>query len=285
MAKQKQPDTMGTVDFGKLIEELAPLNNQWRDGSQSDKALALWGMGDLLLSSGANPSDKLLWELQGRSYLTRITLRYALIVRRSWKTRSELEKLIHGLRSFTVFREALPFLKGDREGINETTYRQVVSLLSSSDTKTAIAYLKKLKAKKIGRRHQKGVSSDRVQNHSINFLKALSQLEATALIEDFAGSNDALVRLSQIVVAIATDEPIAGWPLATVMLPERLSLLSDPLRLVVQGGRSSLSAFRKTVSAERLMQAADLLNSLRSVETLAEWRRRRGVKFSFAKAG
>ena len=282
MAKQTGPIKNETVDLGNLIEHLGPLNNQWRDGNQAEKALALWEMGEVLLSTVSDPTDKLLWELQGRSYLTRITLRYALIVRRGWKPRSELEKLIHGLRSFSVFREALPFLKGDREGIDETTYRQVVSFLSSPDTRAAIAYLKKLKSKKIGRRHQRGVSAAGIQEHAREFQQALSQLEATAFADEVAEPADSLIRLSQIAVAIATEEPITGWPLDSSALPERLSSVAEPLRLAVQGGRSALSAFRKAVGAERLMQAADLLNSLRSAETLAEWRRRRGVKLSFA---
>ena len=284
MPKQAKPNASGTVDLGRLIEQLGPLNNQWRDGSQAEKALALWEMGEVLLRSVSDPTDKLLWEIQGRSYLTRITLRYALIVRRGWRTRGELERLIRGLRSYTVFREALPFLKGNREGIDETTYRQVVSLLSNPDTRAAIAYLKKLKAKKIGRQHQKGSGGAGIQEHARNFLQALPQLEAAAFADDLAEPADALIRLSQITVAIATEEPIAEWPLASAALPERLSSLAEPLRLAIQGGRSALSAFRKAVGAERLMQAADLLNSLRSGETLAERRRRRGAKLSLKAA-
>jgi len=283
MTKQKTQNTTEAVDLGQLIEKLGPLNNQWRDGSQAEKALALWEMGEALLKSVSDPADKLLWEIQSRSYLTRITLRYALIVRRGWKTRGELEKLTHGLRSYTIFREALPFLKGDREGIDETTYRQVVSQLSSTDTKAAIAYLKKLKAKKIGRRQHRGVSAAGIRESASDFLQALSNLEAAASADDAAEPADALVPLSQIAVAIATEEPIAGWPLASTVLPERLSSVAEPLRQAVQSGRSALSAFRKAVGAERLMQAADLLNSLRSTESLAEWQTRRGIKFQPAK--
>lgn len=283
MTKQTTPNATGTVDLGRLIEQLGPLNNQWRDGSQAEKALALWEMGEVLLNSVSKPTDKLLWELQGRSYLTRITLRYALIVRRGWRTRGELERRIRGLRSFTVFREALPFLKGDREGIDESTYQQVVSLLSSPDTQVAIAYLKKLKAKKIGRRQQRGVSAATAQENARNFLQAISQLEAAAL-DNVVEPSEALIRLSQIAVAIATEEPITGWPLDSVVVPEQLSSIAEPLRLAVQGGRSVLSASRKAVGAERLMQAADLLNSLRSAETMAEWRGRRGAKLSLASA-
>jgi hypothetical protein len=282
--KQAKPNAISFFDLGRLIEQLGPLNNQWRDGSQAEKALALWEMGEVLLRSVSDPTDKLLWEIQGRSYLTRITLRYALIVRRSWKTRGELERLIQGLRSFTVFREALPFLKGDREGIDEATYDRVVSLLSNPNTQAATAYLKKLKAQKIGRHHQRGASAVGIQGQASNFLQALSQLEATALADEIAESAEALVRLSQIAVAIATDESINGWQVDSAALPERFLSIAESLRLAAQGGRSSLAAFRKAVGTERLMQAADLLNSLRSAETLAEWRRRRGAKLSLKAA-
>jgi hypothetical protein len=282
--KQANANAISKIDLGQLIEHLGPLNNQWRDGSQAEKALALWEMGEVLLNSVADPSDKLLWEIQGRSYLTRITLRYALIVRRGWPSRGELEKLIRGLRSYTVFREALPFLKGNREGIDEATHDRVVSPLSNPDTQAAMAYLKKLKAQKIGRQHQRGVSAAGLQEHASDFLQALSQLEATVLADEVTESDESLIRLSQIAVAIATVESVKGWQVDSAALPGQFSSIAEPLRLATQGGRSAVGAFRKAVGTERLMQAADLLNSLRSAETLAEWRRRRGVKLSFATA-
>jgi hypothetical protein len=194
-----------------------------------------------------------------------------------------LEKLTYGLRSYTVFREALPFLKGDREGVDEATYRQVVSLLNSPDTRAAMAYLKKLTAVKIRRRHHRGISAAGIQEHASNFLQALSYLEAAASANDGAEPVDALVPLSQIAVAIATEEPITGWPLTSAATPERLSSIVEPMRQAVQSGRSPLSAFRNALGAERLMQAADLLNSLRSTELLAEWQTRSVIKFQPAK--
>lgn len=278
MPKPAKQTPNNTSDLGQLIERLGPLNNQWRDGSQAEKALTLWEMGDTLLKAVANPSDKLLWELQGCSYLTRITLRYALIVRRGWPDRHELATLLTGLQSYTVFREALPFLKGDREGIDEATYNQVLAQLRNPDTAMAIAYLKKLKAKKIGRKQQRGVSAAGVQEHAQRFRQALTELETAASEGTVTEPADALIHVSQLALALATDEPITSVSLASVTLPERLCSLAQPLRLAVQSGRPAVAAFRKAVGAERLMQAADLLNSLRSAETLAEWQRRRGVK-------
>src|SRR2546423_15688658 len=117
------------VDFGALIEQLGPLNNRWRRSPPSEKVLTLWAMGEVLLMAHPNPSDSLLWEIQKRSYIPRVVLRYALIVRRSWPNRQDLEALVTDLRSYTVFREALPFLKGKREGIDDATYLRVLGLL------------------------------------------------------------------------------------------------------------------------------------------------------------
>lgn len=281
MKKQSDQASPQSVNLGSLIEQLGPLNNRWRDGSQAEKVLTLWDMGEVLLTSAPNPSDALLWEIQNRSYLTRNLLRYALIVRRSWEDRNRLEKLTRGLRNFTVFREALPFLKGDREGINDDTFVQVVTHLSNPDTRAAVQYLKNLKAQKIGRQHKKGVGVTAIQDQAVHFDRALSELENEAVqgsSTKATSSADALIALSQVTMAIATGDEIKELPTAIANAPDRLSSLAEPLIIAARGGRASLAAFRKAVGAERLMQAADLLNSMRDEGTLAEWRRRRGIK-------
>ncbi|GEM_PF-3369313 len=281
MKKQSDKASAQSVNLGGLIEQLGPLNNHWRDCSQADKVLTLWDMGEVLLRSSPNPSDALLWEIQSRSYLTRNLLRYALIVRRGWEDRNRLEELTLGLRNFTVFREALPFLKGDREGIDDDTYAQVISHLGNPDTRAAIQYLKKLKAHKIGRQHTKGAGVTAIQDQSVRFERALAALENEAVQDQPAKaptSAGALIALSQITMAIATGDEIKELPAAIATAPDHLSSLAEPLITAARGGRASVAAFRKAVGAERLMLAADLLNSMRSAETLAEWRRRRGIK-------
>jgi len=281
MKKQSDKPSAQNINLGSLIEQLGPLNNRWREGSQAEKVLTLWDMGEVLLTLSPNPSDALLWEIQSRSYLMRNLLRYALIVRRSWEDRSQLEELTSGLRSFTVFREALPFLKGDREGINDDTYAQVISHLSHSDTRTSIQYLKKLKAQKIRRQHKKGASVAAIRDQAVRFERALTELENGA-VQDLTvkspSSADALIALSQITMAIATGDEIKNLSTAITNAPDRFSSLAEPLITAARGGRASVAAFRKAVGAERLMLAADLLNSMRSEGTLAEWRRRRSIK-------
>jgi len=276
----KRPDQTTTrkVDLGRLIEHLGPLNNRWRDSRPAEKVLTLWDMGEVILKQVPSPSDPLLWDIQKRSYLTRSLLRYALIVRRGWKRREDLTTLVSGLRSYTVFREALPFLKGNREGIDKDTYGEVVSLLRDQNTGRAIHFLKDLKTRAIGRKHRKGSSLSAIRDQAAEFERVLAELELenvrAAAVPDVAWP-EALVALSQIAMAIATEEQLRELPSAATSLQGQLMTLADPLVSAVRGGRDTISSFRRLVGAERLMQAADLLNSMRGEASLAEWRRRR----------
>jgi|SRR5579871_1552395 len=272
--------------LGTLIAELGPHNNRWRDGSPCEKVLALWQMGDVLLRYVENPSDRILWEIQQRSYITRTILRYALIVRRTWRDSHDLERLVAGLRSFTVFREALPFLKGDRYGIDAEHLTKVTSLLHSPDTRTAVRSLKDLKRVRIGRQHKKGVSLAAAREGATLFARELSELERRVSDGSMGVSPAAdsyLASMSQTAMALATGEdtqrissvdPEAVAPL--------LSKAADALCAAAKGTRSQRAAFRKLVGADRLMEASDLLNSLRFPATLTEWRRRHAKPFKQA---
>jgi hypothetical protein len=267
--------------LGLLIEQLGPLNNRWREASPSERVLALWDMGDVILASAPNPSDALLWDIQQRSYITRNILRYALIVRRGWTSRSELGKFVEKLKSFTVFREALPFLKGGRAGIDDATYRRIAALLGHPDTTAAVKFLKHLKARRIGRQHKKGASVEGLREHAANFERALARLE----IEVIEGSGvhgpvqeAVLLALSQVAMAMATGETIFVIPPALKAATGELAVLAEPMIAALEGGRASPAAFRKLVGGERLIQAADFLHSMRGLETLSDWRHRRAAE-------
>ncbi len=267
------------IKLGPLIEKLGPLNNKWRGSAPSEKVLTLWAMGDVLLMALPKPSDSVLWEIQRRSYITRVVLRYALIVRRSWPIRADLEELVAGLLSYTVFREALPFLKGKREGIDDATYQRVLGFLRNANTKISIQHLKNLKSQTIGRKHKKGVSVNAVRDPALKFSQALDRLELEVVNgarTGFSETPQTLALLSSWAVAIATREVADNFrPLP--IRDEVLSELAEPLVSAIRRGPAATAAFRKIVGPNRLMDAADLLNSGRSEQELNHWRRRRSL--------
>jgi hypothetical protein len=236
-------------------------------------------MGDVLLMALPKPSDSHLWEIQRRSYITRVVLRYALIVRRSWPNRSDLAELVAGLRSYTVFREALPFLKGKREGIDSSTYTRILGLLRSSNTRSAIQQIKTLKSQTIGRRHKKGASAEAVRAPAVKFSQTLRSLEeelGSGARISFSDAPEVLSNLSSLAVAVATGDQPGSFRALTLGDPA-LSELAEPLLTAVRSGPAATAAFRKIVGASRLMDAADLLNSSRNERDLDQWKKRHAV--------
>lgn len=266
--------------LGRLIEQLGPLNNRWRDALPPEKVMALWQMGNLLLKEVPRPADALLWQIQDRSYITRNLLRYALIIYRSWSRREELEQLTQELKNYTVFREALPFLKGDREGVDNATYKQVVALLSGEDSQEALRFLKQLKARQIGRQHKKGASVRSVRELAVAFAEPFEQLEQEAKSNADvrpAASDETLIALSRMAMSLAAGET-PGGETSELAVEGSLRVMAGALQGAARGGRAAATAFSKMVGAERLMRAADLFNSLRDGQALAEWRRRHGAR-------
>ena len=266
-------------DLGALIQELTPLNNRWRESEGADRVLALWDVGDALVRHRKAPDDSLLWEVSDRSYITRNVLRYGLIVRRGWPKKSGLAEVVDGLQSYTVFREALPFLKGDRQGISDEEHERLLQLLRDADTKKATDQIKALKGRKIGRRHKKGKAATAVRDDATSFNQALrSLLDRIEAGRHPEASPDQWVALSRLALAVATgdgiDEVLVADGVGDV---EGLGL---PLLAAARGGRASVAAFRKLVGPERLMEAAALFNALRSKSTTDDWLRTRGVRLS-----
>ena len=107
-------------------------------------------MGDAVLTAFPDADDAVLWGVTRRSYMTRDFLRYALIIRRGWGERSALRRTFPRLAHYTLFREALPLLKGDRSGVDEEVYQDVVRRLNCGPLAETKVHLQALKAKAIG---------------------------------------------------------------------------------------------------------------------------------------
>jgi hypothetical protein len=218
--------------------------------------------------------DKLLWAINERSYITRNLLRYALIIRRSWPERIVLRQTFPRLSHYSLFREALPFLKGDRCGISEDEYRGIVGFERSEHTRHG-AVLQSLKAEKIGRGHKKGQAVSKMSQLAETagdairrlFEIAASDSAETRKLREETGP-DALLTLSQWCMALAEDAQLRAEDLNHRALPEPLAALADNLLIVSRANRDERAGFRKALGSLALMKAADVLNALRSDERL-----------------
>lgn len=284
MAKKGSPRGKASSDhqLGALIDQLGPINNSCRRLDGIDKVERLWDLGDALLRFDPDAKDELLWTVAERSYLTRDLLRYALIIRRSWRDRTDLRRVLPRLTQYSLFREALPFLKGDRCGISDGTYNDILARLNRGDGQQTKDFLRQLKGRKIGRKHKKGQAITKMSEVAETVRTAIKQLFDLAkrdpkqiAAERKAMGAEALLILSQWCMAVSEDNTSALSSLQPTAWPPPFGPLGNGMLMVSRASREDRAGFRKALGSMILMEAADLLNALRSDERLAEWKRRR----------
>lgn len=273
------------MNLGQLIEALGPLNNQFRDSRGVDRIAALRKMGEVIHRASDGPMDRLLWEIQQKSFITRDVLRYSSIVYRAWPDEDTLRTLFTGVRHYTVFREALPFLKGDRAGISEEDYQKVMRALNMDDKAEAVACLSELKAKYIGRQKRKGVSRDRVMSEIettqafLDNVKAEVTKEPQELLNQLRSQlGDIADLLSRVVYALVSDSDIPDDVVKTLAKQNNRPLVEGIAR-VVGGHRDIRAAYTKAVGPSHLIRLADLLGSLGDDEAFRQWEKRARLSF------
>jgi hypothetical protein len=191
------------------------------------------------------------------------------------------------LSHYSLFREALPFLKGDRCGISDDEYRSIVGRLNDGNTQETTQFLQRLKAEKIGRGHKKGQAVSKMSQLAETagdairrlFEIAASDPAETRKLREETGP-DALLTLSQWCMALAEDAQLRAEDLNHRALPEPFATLAANLLFVSRANRDERAGFRKALGSLALMEAADVLNALRSDERLERWKQRKDMKLT-----
>lgn len=270
-----------TIDYGIMIQQLGPVNNRFRDAEGVAKIVALWNMGDIIYKAvGTDCSlDPVLWEINKRSFITRDVLRYSAIVRKEWHSEEEVLSLFSGVKRYSLFREALPFLKGTRQGVDKKTYEEVLFMITLDNLSEGKEQLRWLKERHIGKTNKKGASKAKVaprlktiQEFVMSTIKAVTADTTllTSLREELG--DERLVQISQICYGLAAERPV---PVMNPITDEKNSKdFLDALIGVASGNREEKSAFKKLVGAVTLMEWADFFNSARSDEEFDEWKTR-----------
>ncbi|MFZ5923953.1 MAG: hypothetical protein ACOYW4_01775 [Bacillota bacterium] len=268
------------MTIGELIEAIGPLNNRFRETDGIERIEVLWDIGEVLQRAGDGPLDRLLWAIQQRSFITRDLLRYASIVRRNWEGKEQLRRELGGVKSYALFRAALPFLKGDRNGIDDATHREILCLIAGTDTHRAHKHLRALKEKHIGRKHHKGISREKVANEVASFLSSVATLESDLrrapleIGKQIRGEfKESLGLMAKVLYALATGGFIPGDASDSLGRTVRHPLVA-PVVAAAIASRDEKSAFVKAVTPNLLMELADLFLALRTEESFNQWQKR-----------
>lgn len=139
----------------KLINDLTPLNNEWRHTKNAHKKIRImWEIGKLINSavkSGGYGFDELLrkiYDPHGKklSYITRDLLSYCHRIFVNFNSIAIIDKRFKDLRSYTLFREAFPLLTNKDYNLTDEQKKEVIYMITHfRSVKNVQDKLKKMK--------------------------------------------------------------------------------------------------------------------------------------------
>lgn len=143
----------------KLIDELAPLNNKFRIiKNPIEKIEALWDMGQVIdnyLSQHDLKLHELLYQIYDphstikRSYITRDLGSYSYRIFKYFNNKKEIRKKLSGLKSYTLFREAIPLLFNKKYNLNNEKKYKIIKIITSNDSQKLLVIKIRNKKKEI----------------------------------------------------------------------------------------------------------------------------------------
>lgn len=159
-------------NFDEIIAKLNPYFNRYNKVEEATEAIeVLWETGDILMheiqSTKINP-NRLIRNICGkfysnevdkkRSYLTREYLARSIRIRKIFIRKVEIRIQLNNLKSFSCFREAMPFFDNPEYKLSDLEFKKITSLLNSNRSPKEIRAEINLRKKEI-----KNVKNPRTQ--------------------------------------------------------------------------------------------------------------------------
>lgn len=290
---------MERLNLQKLIGDITPLYNSYKESSKTiDGASALhimWLTGDLLMreieNSGVAPHNlyrKIYGKGEGskdivqKSYITREFLSRAYRIRKIFRLEKDIERDLPYLKSFILFREAMPFFDNDKYALKGKEKEELLNLLNCKLSASLI--LKKIKIlqkEKIGKKNPRNQKLGEVEPQKevfINFYNFLFSLiknnnDYASVKNEIKAFHKSLPDLSSNTSALAEEgflfTEVPEFPLGT-----EWRFYSEILReLSKKVDAKERRRFRRLVSPERIVRLAEMIHALSSEASFKNFKR------------
>ncbi|MFB3897115.1 MAG: hypothetical protein ACE14V_12510 [bacterium] len=276
---------MTDIQIGELIDKIGPFNNRIRDSEGYEKISLMWDVGNILIEQGIKKIHPVAWKIQETSYITRDLLSYCYRIRRKWTSKSELYKLFHNVKSFTAFRESLPLIENEKFILNNNEIQEIVNLLNKENTKEVIQKILILKSKIINIKNDRRQRLNEVEeeerifkgfySYILDIIKQENIIEINKIKEDI--NQDDLLKLSQMCMAIAVDNYRGPEDIKTRKEIGLFKEFIDKILPLSVADKQKKARFKRKIAADKLIELADILNSIRLGESLSDIRKRLNI--------
>jgi len=270
----------------QLIEEIAPLNNKYREGIKSNLSgteilKIMWDVGEILLKHEIKKIHSIAWKIYGkergirRSYITRDFLSYCYRIRKFFERKSVIDEEYPFLRRYSLFREAFPLLENPKYALDKEERNKLINLLNSQQplqaVKKKIIRMKKEKNRIYNDRRQRLSEMAHIRDNFIEIYKDLSDLiqdndlSAVKIFREKMG-DDMLSQLSQLCLSF-TQEGLSFLEIdqnQTKKFEEKWKLFCENLIKLSNSDIETRNRFRRLVPISKIIEVAEILNGLRT---------------------
>jgi hypothetical protein len=272
------PDLIST-----LIEQIAPLNNQYREGIRSNQRgeeilKIMWDIGEILVNNNVKNVHTIAWKIYGkekglrRSYITRDFLSYCFRIRR-FHSRESIEQQFPSLQRYSLFREAFPLLENPKYALDKEEREKLIKLLNSnfpfSKIKKEVIKIKRERIQIYNDRRQRLHEMENLRILFIRIYNELYNLIATRNLKEAIKirrnvGNEFLFQLSQLCLAF-TQEGLSFPTIdknKLVQLDEDWQELFGNLVKLSQSNIEARNRFRRVIPTSKIMELAEMLNAI-----------------------
>lgn len=269
----------------RLIEEIAPLNNIYRQAVREGKPFHvsmgyLWDIGDILMRAGVDRITPVASAIHARSYITSQLVAYSFRIRRYFTRRGTIKRRFGKVDSHDAFREAFPLLENERYRLSRAKEREVVRLLNSGKGRREIRReIARIKQERVPDRKKRDLrpheldSFARLFDERFSELRALMERGSRRSIARFGArlGEEGLLFCNRLCLALA-DESFAP-PRETPLLDDvdpRWSEFMRGMYEVASGDRASRNRARRRIDPMRFVTMGNYMDILRDAGKIEE---------------
>lgn len=279
------------MNINALIQQITPLYNEYRSNksnlSGTEALEIMWEIGDLLkgyIEQNNIAPHNLFWSIYGnaegtknieqKSYITREFQNRCHRIRRIFGAKEQIKQDFPHLKSFTTFREAMPFLDDGKYKLKGNERVQLLVLLNSNQRPQEIlGKIKVLQKNKIGRKNprtQRLFEVEKEKQEFINFYNYTYRLikvgDYNLCLKEIKKIKPEYINLLSKNVSALSQEGLKTYDFSIMeSLKEPWKTFSETIKdLITQKDPKNRRRFRRLIQPERIVRLADMLYGLLS---------------------
>lgn len=291
------------ISTQRLIEKIAPHNNQYRDSNTSnrEKIVAMWKIGDALMEAGVTSAHSFGWEVQRatKGLIKRPTIFRSFKVRTIWPNVDALTKDIGNISGLGNFTEMLPIVDPAQDVRGKLTEKELKEVFqracndNSSSFKRFVESIKKRYAcgrlgKRLDRSRHLGDAQEAAKafrGFLTELLKMVDEKQKDArdkFRQEFVESD--IRSFANMCIALTTKDNIRlfrkeGADISTSGTEIFRGLYHNFRDLLIKTSDVERARLRRVLSATELAAMSDLLSSLVSEDSMDDYRERKKISF------